>query len=159
MHETPDVIALEILDVIPTIMRVIRREMRSQRSSDLTVPQFRSLLFIHRNPGCSLLSVADHLGLTSPTVCKMVDGLVENDLVARDNSRTDRRKVILSLTSHGTALLEMARGGTLNRIGGILAPLTPYERDIVYQAIKLLQPLFLDQPDQVTLAAEGVSQL
>ena len=34
------------------------------------------------NPGSSLLALAHHLGLTSPTVSKMVDGLVLNNLVA-----------------------------------------------------------------------------
>lgn len=159
MNETSDILAREILEVIPTIMRVIRMEMRSQRSSDLTVPQFRALLFIHRNPGCSLLAVADHLGLTSPTVCKMVDGLTDGGMVSRLPSRTDRRKVLLTLTAHGQALLEMARSGTLTRLEGILSPLTPYEREIVLQAMKYLQPLFLERVEGEKLVTAGGSQV
>jgi DNA-binding MarR family transcriptional regulator len=148
MSETPDTIAREVLDVIPMMMRVIRIEMRSQRSPDLTVPHFRALLFISRNPGSSLLAVAEYLGLTSPTVCKMIDGLVHNSLVKREASSADRRKIILTLTTQGWAILEKARNGTLARLAGILSPLAPQESEVVFQAMKLLHPLFLQRYDQ-----------
>ena len=48
MSISPDTIAREILDVVPIVMRMIRAEMRSQRSADLAIPQFRALLFISR---------------------------------------------------------------------------------------------------------------
>jgi DNA-binding MarR family transcriptional regulator len=81
MNRYTDAIAREILDIVPIIMRMIRTEMRSQSSTDLAVPQFRSLLFIKRNPGSSLQSLAHHLGSTPPTVSKLVDGLVLNHLI------------------------------------------------------------------------------
>ncbi len=83
MSASPDAIAREVLDIVPIVMRVIRTEMRNQGSAEMGMPQFRALLFISRNPGSSLLAVAHHLGLTSPTVSKMVDGLVLNSLVRR----------------------------------------------------------------------------
>ena len=63
MDSSTKAVAHELLDVVPVIMRTIRTEMRSQRSADLAVPQFRALLFINQNPGSSLLAVAHHLGL------------------------------------------------------------------------------------------------
>ncbi len=144
-----DSIAREVLDVIPLIMHVIRTEMRSQRSPDLTVPQFRALLFLSRSPGCSLFSLAEHLGLTSPTVCKMVDGLVLNNLVNRESSVADRRKVTLSLTARGRASLERARLGAQARLAGILSPLGQEEKYAIWQALKLLQPLFLQHIDSI----------
>jgi DNA-binding MarR family transcriptional regulator len=147
LTESADSIAREVLDVIPLMMHVIRTEMRSQRSPDLTVPQFRALLFLSRSPGCSLFSLAEHLGLTSPTVCKMVDGLVQNNLVNRESSAADRRKVILSLTARGRASLEKARIGAQARLAAILSPLGQEERYVIWQALKLLQPLFLQHLD------------
>jgi DNA-binding MarR family transcriptional regulator len=143
MSALPNTIAHEILDIVPIIMRVIRIEMRNQRSTDLSIPQFRALLFISRNPGSSLLTVANHLGLTSPTVCKMVDGLVLNRLVTRKSSPKDRRKITLTLTTRGQAILKKARNGTQTRLVEVLSHLTPEEGETVYQAMKLLQPLFL----------------
>jgi DNA-binding MarR family transcriptional regulator len=155
MSTSPNTIAHEILDIVPIIMRVIRIEMRSQRSADLAIPQFRALLFISRNPGTSLLSVADHLGLTSPTVCRMVDGLMLNRLVRREPSSKDRRKVTLTLTSRGQDILEKARNGTLARLAEVLSHLTPEEGETVFKAMKLLQPLFLPGADHVNTLLEG----
>ena len=149
MSTSPNTIAHEILDIAPIIMRVIRTEMRSQRSADLAVPQFRALLFISRNPGTSLLSVADHLGLTSPTVCRMVDGLVLNRLVRREPSPKDRRKVTLTLTDRGQEILEKAKNGTQARLAEVLSRLTPEEGETVFQAMKLLHSLFLPGADHV----------
>ena len=41
--------ARKLLEVVPIIMQDIRSEMRSRRSIDLTVPQFRVLAFVNRN--------------------------------------------------------------------------------------------------------------
>jgi len=157
MDTSPDAIAREILDIVPTVMRVIRIEMRNQRSADLAIAQFRALLFISRNPGSSLLAVAGHLGLTSPTVCKMVDGLVLNRLVRREASSKDRRKVTLTLTVQGQAILEKARNGTQARLADVLSRLTPEEGETVYRGMKLLQPLFLPGTDRVETISGGKS--
>jgi MarR family transcriptional regulator for hemolysin len=157
MGASSDAIAREILDIVPIIMRVIRAEMRSHRSADLAVPQFRALLFISRNPGSSLLAVAYHLGLTPPTVSKMVDGLVLNHLVSRESSRTDRRRVNLTLTAQGQAILEKARDGAQVRLAKTLSRLNPEEGETVLQAMKLLQPLFLPGSDPVKTIVKGES--
>ena len=155
MDVPTDTIAAEVLDIVPLIMRVIRAEMRSQHSADLAVPQFRALMFLNRNPGSSLLAVADHLGLTSPTVCKMLDGLVLDGLVRREASPQDRRKVTLTLTTQGQAILEKARDGTQARLADILSQLTPAASETVSQAMTLLRPLFLHGSETVETLAEG----
>jgi len=142
MDTASEMIAHEVLDVVPAIMRTIRAEMRSRRGADLSVPQFRALFFLQRNPGASLSTVAEHLGLTSPTVCKMIDGMVSHQLVTRRTSSTDRRKVILTLTVEGRTILEKARSGTQARLMEVLASLTPDDRDSVHHVMQLLHPLF-----------------
>jgi DNA-binding MarR family transcriptional regulator len=142
MPVSSEVVAREILDIVPIIMGTIRTEMRSRRTADLTVPQFRSLLFIARNPGCSLLAVAEHLGLTPPTVSKMVDKMVHNRLVRRKPSTTDRRMIVLTLTPEGQPILEIARNGTQARITETLAALPADKLDLIHQAMNLLSPLF-----------------
>jgi DNA-binding MarR family transcriptional regulator len=150
-----DDIAREILDVVPIIMRVIRAEMRNQRSLDITVPQFRTLLFISRNPGTPLLTVSEHLGLSSPTVCKMVDGLVANRLISREISSKDRRKVTLTLTAQGQEILERSRIETQARLATVLSRLSPDENETVFKAMQLLQPLFLPVSDPLEMKMEG----
>lgn len=142
MRSSANTTARELLDVVPAIMRTIRAEMRSRRGADLSVMQFRALVFLNRNPGASLSAVAEHLGLTLPTVSKMVGEMVVNRLVTREDSSVDRRRVMLTLTSQGQSLLERARRGTQARLAEILAGLTPEEREAVHEVVQLLQGLF-----------------
>ncbi|MGB8212476.1 MAG: MarR family winged helix-turn-helix transcriptional regulator [Anaerolineales bacterium] len=142
MDAPSDMLAREILDVVPVIMRTIRAEMHSRRGPELSVVQFRALSFLNRNPGASLTVLAGHLGLTAPTVSKMISAMVANSLVTRWDSSKDRRQVTLTLTAPGQALLENARAGTQARLVDILAGLAPAERETVHQAFQLLQGLF-----------------
>ena len=155
MSQTPEIIARRILDVTPLMMRVIHTEMRSQRAADLTVPQFRVLLFISRNPGCSLLAVARSLGLTSPTIFKIVDGQVDDGLVRRQDSNQDRRKILLTLTPRGQDILQKTREGTQLRLAEIISPLSAPEREVVFEALGLLQPLFLQRNEQEKMINHG----
>ena len=142
MTASVDLVAREILDVVPVIMRTIRMEMRSRRGADLSVVQFRALLFLNRNPGASLSTVAGHLGLTLPTVSKMVDRMVADRWVTRGDSTTDRRRITLVLTAQGQRLLATARRGTQQQLAEILGGLTPAECESVQRSVRLLQGLF-----------------
>ncbi len=146
MSVSADTLAREILDTVPAIMRTIRTEMRSRRTAELSIPQFRSLLYLKRKPDSSLQDLAVHLGLTSPTVCKMVDGLVADELVTRQDSPQDRRKILLALTSRGQVILEQAHSGTRARLVDILATLGADERAMILEAMKVLHPLFSEVP-------------
>jgi len=142
MGVSSDEIARQLLDVVPLVMRTIRSEMRSRRTPGLNVPQFRALMYLNRNPGVALLDLAAHLGLTPPTVSKMVDGLVEARLVRRQASTADRRRVLLELTSQGRVMLAQAHDGTQARLAEIVSGLTPAEGEMVLQALACLQAAF-----------------
>ena len=72
-----DTCTRELMDTAPQIMQAIRVEMRRGHGSDISIPQFRTLAFIQRNPDSSLSNLAEHLGLTLPSASKLVDGLCE----------------------------------------------------------------------------------
>ena len=107
MPTSPDVCAQEILEVVPAVMRTIRAELRRHRMADLTVPQFRTLAFIDHKADASLSDVAEHIGLTLPSMSKIVDGLVVRKLVTRQTHPTDRRRMTLALTTRGQTALQV----------------------------------------------------
>src|SRR5580700_10156635 len=86
--------ALDLLDAVPPVIWFIRREMRAFRKG-LSLPQFRTLSLINRQPAASLSAVADHLGASLPTASRMVQGLVAQGLLARKGCREDRRQLAL----------------------------------------------------------------
>jgi DNA-binding MarR family transcriptional regulator len=139
---TPTEGARDLLEVVPQIMHIIRAEMRGHRSPDLSVPQFRVLAYLSRNPGSSLSAVAEHIGLSLPAMSIMVDGLVERRLVSRQSSVADRRRVILRLTARGRAALETSRAATQARLAERLGRLSPDDRAQVGRAMGILRGLF-----------------
>jgi len=142
MSANPDSCAAEILEVVPQVMHTIRREMRSRRAAGLSVPQFRALIFINRQRQAALVEVSEHLELTGATTCRMMDELVERGLILSRPSTVDRRKIVLTITEPGRALLEAARAGTLARLDDLLASLQPAELAAVAQAMGILRQAF-----------------
>ena len=147
MQPTPETCAREVLEVIPPIVQAMRGYMRTQRLHDLSVPQFRTLAFIGRHPGCSLSAVAEFIGLTLPSMSVLVNGLVEEELVVRETSARDRRKVTLTLTTAGTRLHQGALDGTLQWLAELLAPLSDAERCSIVAALDALRPIFVASAD------------
>jgi DNA-binding MarR family transcriptional regulator len=141
-------VAREVLKVVPGVMGTIRKEMRSYRGAMLSVMQFRALVYIDHHPKTSLSSVADHLGLTLPTVSTMVDGMVDSDLVMRNDSAADRRRVELSLTTSGQNLLTKAVRGTEKRLEDMLTPLEPHQLEQVYKVMQLFEYVFSAAKDR-----------
>jgi DNA-binding MarR family transcriptional regulator len=120
--------------------------MRAQRQHDLSVPQFRTLAFLSRNPGSSLSAVAEHIGLTLPTMSVLVEGLVGRGLVDRTPDARDRRRVLLALTESGAALHAAAREGAAAWLAVLLAPLGEPDRTAIVHALGVLRPLFSTAP-------------
>jgi DNA-binding MarR family transcriptional regulator len=123
-------------------MRTIRTQIRSSRPMDLSVPQFRVLGYLNRHRGASLSELAEHIGLTLPSMSKAVDGLVKRKLVARQVSPDDRRRINLSPTESGSTVFQSARGVVRDRIGELLGKLSSDELATVADAMTILRDVF-----------------
>jgi DNA-binding MarR family transcriptional regulator len=142
MTVTPEESARELLEVVPTVMRAIRSQMRSRGSLDLTVPQFRALAFVNRNKGSSLCEVADHVGLTSPSASTLVDGLIERGMMTREEHPDDRRRIRLAVTEPGEAILEASTRGTMTYLAKKLSGVSADDREIIVKAMETLRSVF-----------------
>jgi DNA-binding MarR family transcriptional regulator len=134
--------AREMLEVVPMIMRAIRSQMRSHRTPDLSVPQFRSLTFLGHHQGASLSDVAEHIGLTRPSASKLIDGLVARGLVSREGCPVDRRRIRLALTNKGRVTLRTARTAAQADLASRMAALPSSEQATVERAMRTLRALF-----------------
>jgi DNA-binding MarR family transcriptional regulator len=130
------------LDVTPLLLQAIRSEMRSMRTADLTVPQFRTLSYLDNNPGASLSAVAEFIGLTLSSMSILVNALVDRALVERTTDNEDRRRVHLTVTPSGHTMLQNALQATEARLAESVAGLTDSERATIVEGFELLRPLF-----------------
>ena len=137
-----DACAQNVLEVVPLVVRTLRATMRQHRGASLSVPQFRSLGYLSRETGASLSAVAEHVGLTLPSMSKMIDGLVARRLVDRGISTRDRRQVTLALSPLGRATLRTARARTQARVAEMLGALSETERATVIRAMQALRLVF-----------------
>jgi len=139
----PIQVAARLFEVVPEIMRAIRLEMRHQRGFDLSVPQFRALIFVGSSPGTGLSDIAEALGLGLSAMSKMMDGLVQRGLVERQDNPSDRRQVALTLTPEGEKLVIAARRCTQELLAQKLSGLSAGELSIVEGAMEILKKVFL----------------
>ena len=145
MTKLLDTCAHELMDTAPQIIQAIRVEMRRGRGSNISIPQFRTLRFIQCNPDSSLSNLAEHLGLTLPSVSKLVDGLVKQELVIRQESTADRRRLTLGLTQVGASIVNSAREGAKANLAKKLSDFSDGELETIYKAMKLLRQIFVSQ--------------
>jgi len=148
--------AAELLEVVPLMMRVIRSEVRAHSSPELSMPQFRALAFLGRNEGAMLGDVATFLTLTLSAASKLVDGLVNAKLVARESDPQDRRKIALKLTSAGESKFASARQATADFLADRVAALSAADRDCITEAMRVLHRTFTDVPETGAHLAKAV---
>ena len=128
-----------VIETVLLGMRTLRAEMRRNRPVDLSVPQFRILAFLKRREGASLSDLAEHQGLSLPSISRMIDGLVQRGLVRREDSRQDRRRVILALTEEGRQTFESVAETARARMAEKLDSLSAEESAAVAEAMRLLR--------------------
>jgi len=109
--EQVDECATSVLEVVPLVMDTLRAAMRQNVGDQFSVPQFRCLNFIAREPGSSISAVASFLGVTLPTASAMVDRLVRAGAVRTRSFPGDRRRTQLHITAAGKSQLGEIRRG------------------------------------------------
>ena len=134
------------MDNVPLLMRLLRTKFREKRVGDLTMAQFRTLAFVDANQGASLSDVAGHIGLGLPSMSKLVDTLVNHQLLTRDVYGKDRRRICLDLTGEGKRELDKAYQHTQSFFAEKFAELTEDERMQVAGAMDTMKKLFALNP-------------
>jgi DNA-binding MarR family transcriptional regulator len=146
MATTPDEAAEAVLEAIPPAMRAIRERMRSARAANLSVSQFRMLLFVGRHPGTDLSAVADHMGTTLPSASQLMSRLVAAGMLARTVHPTERRHLQLSLTESGVAALGECDARTREWLRDRLSGATPEQLERLEAALTDLLSLIEGSP-------------
>jgi DNA-binding MarR family transcriptional regulator len=109
----------------PLLMASVIRQFRSMQLS----PSHGQVLgaLWHTSP-LAMKEVADHLGLTPPSITAITRHLVESGLVARRPHAADSRVALLELTEAGHALHHRLRAESLREMEQLLSALSPEEQ-------------------------------
>jgi DNA-binding MarR family transcriptional regulator len=104
----------------------------------LTPAQYGVLTVLAAEPGLDQTRLARALAFDKVTVMRVLKGLEERQLVARERSAVSRRQMTVRLTAQGAEVLEAAREPAERAYQRLLSPLSPAQRR---QLIELLQTL------------------
>ena len=105
---------------------------------DLTYNQYKTLLTVAGRPECSLGDLARELEVAMSSASQMVDRLVGQNLVHREQDAGNRRQVILRLTPQGEALVAELQRGILLGYEKVLRRLPEEEQEALVQSFETI---------------------
>ena len=113
-----------LLTVTLRFMRLIKVAFAGggAEGSSVSPTQYRELARL-RERDAPVTELADCQAVSLPTTTKILDGLVERGWVERGRSESDRRQVIVSLSSAGAAVFSEVTERALLSLQGLLAEL------------------------------------
>lgn len=131
-----------VMRAVPVVMYAIRAEMRRNGDRLLSMPQVRTLAYLHRSPGACLFRLAEHLGVTRSTASTLVERLVRRGMVSRAKDPHERRRVVLGLTPLGLRHFRRTRQATQRWMAAALSRLSAVELRHVKEGVTVLAARF-----------------
>jgi DNA-binding MarR family transcriptional regulator len=131
-----------MMEVIPPLMRQIREQMRLAAGGKLTVPQFRLIIRLSRMP-MSNQEISEWMGVSAPTMSKMIDKVAKRGLVKRKAGKGDRRQISVECTAKGLKLAQDMGRAVQAQFAKKIALLTSDQAKALEVGISLLKETFL----------------
>lgn len=119
--------AIDLFSNVITLFDPIR--LHAWAELGLTLPTLKVIVLIRAEPGAPSGVVANRLGVTPSTVTGLVDRLVNQGLVRREEDERDRRLVRNFLTEAGERTVGDLERQARERIGALLAELSDAQLD------------------------------
>jgi len=104
----------------------------------LTMAQLKALILVVQSGGLRSRSLADELGIAPSAVTPLVDRLVEQKLLRREQDPNDRRIVWIRPTARAVAQHDKLMQTNRSVLQQVLDELPPGERQKVYESMQLL---------------------
>lgn len=140
MSTSVQALSKELFATLPSMFHFIRRTMYE---IDIPLPrQQLHVLKLVRTSAVSVGEIATAMRMSTPTASTMIDALVQKKYLKRERSKEDRRKIQISITSQGIALLQQAEQAIIKELNTVFEHTTAAEREQLSQALQLLQQSF-----------------
>jgi DNA-binding MarR family transcriptional regulator len=108
----------------------------SVNTTGLTASQFRALSLVDAGVTSGAV-LARFLAVRPPTVTTVMNGLVDDGLVARARATDDRRRVDYELTADGRAALDAANDVAERALSSLVADLPTEDQDSAFAGLVL----------------------
>ncbi len=115
------------------------------KSTGLSMPQFSVLMQLHHKGACGMSEISERFEVTPAAASQLVDKLVQNGFIVREEDPKDRRAKLLNLTNKGRDLVQQGIEERYRWVDQLAERLTDEERVQISKAL-----------DIMTRAAEGL---
>jgi len=125
----------------PALLRLTRLVRNQRTDLTVTLTQLSALGTLRQNGPMGAGELASRERVQPPSMTKTIAALEQRGLVVRENNANDRRCSIIGVTDEGIALLDAVRRERDAWLSRRLAVLTAEERNVLQQAVPLLERL------------------
>ena len=135
MHESNSLL-LQFIHI--TMRHSMRRMIRYLKENGVSMSQVGTLLLLHRRGACGVSDVGEYLGISAAAASQLLQRLVDDGLIERQEDPDDRRNKRIALTEPGHELVQAvfsARQGWLNQLEETLSE---EEHELVDRAVGVL---------------------
>jgi MarR family 2-MHQ and catechol resistance regulon transcriptional repressor len=108
------------------------------KSTGLGMPQFSILMQLHHKGSCGVSDISERFDITNAAASQLVDKLVQNGLIKRDEDPTDRRAKLLNLSEKGKKLIQQGMEQRYRWVDELAGRLTAEERAQVSEALNIM---------------------
>ncbi|MTI81155.1 MAG: MarR family transcriptional regulator [Firmicutes bacterium] len=108
--------------------RLFHTYLSDSTNISLSLAQMFLLKLLSEKGTCTPSSIAQEMGVTSGAITSLADRLHKQELISRERSESDRRVVMIKLTSKGEEAFKAVDAERMKRVVEIFSQLT--EKDI-----------------------------
>jgi DNA-binding MarR family transcriptional regulator len=105
------------------------------KSTGLSMPQFGLLMQMHHKGACGMSEVSERFDITPAAASQLVDKLVQNGFVQREEDPNDRRAKLLNLTGKGRDLVQRGIQERYRWVDQLAEKLSPEEQVQISEAL------------------------
>ena len=127
-------------------LRKMYRNLVSIKDIPLSMTQLTCLYIIHHSDGLSMSELASDLNMSNQQLTKVVDALVEFEMVERVCDESNRRKFYANITEKGSELLESLKAEVDKKLSFVLRKKSDDEIDKLYSSMEYIASYFGYKP-------------
>ena len=114
------------------------------KSTGLSMPQFSVLMQLHHKGACGMSEISERFEVTPAAASQLVDKLVQNGFVVREEDPNDRRAKLLNLTDKGMELVQQGIEERYRWVDQLAGRLTDKERVQISEALDIMTRVATD---------------
>lgn len=104
----------------------------------ISMPQLGVLMQLNFHGSCGISELSNRFDITSAAASQLVDKLVQNGLIQREEDPQDRRAKVLTLTEKGKEVIQQHAQRRYRWIEDVAQKLSAEERQQVHEALHIM---------------------